>query len=70
MTETIKEAYDRLSKSYDPILMGLIRRVAPKLAAYDLCGVQPMTGPTGLIFTLNPSKQMTIKEAYDKLESF
>ena len=35
---------------YDPIMISLIRRSAPNLIAYDLVGVQPMTGPTGLIF--------------------
>jgi hypothetical protein len=37
---------------YDPILIGLVRRAMPNLMAYDLCGVQPMTGPTGLIFAM------------------
>jgi Major capsid protein Gp23 len=40
--------------TFDPILISLIRRTAPNLIAYDLCGVQPMTGPTGLIFALRP----------------
>lgn len=35
---------------YDPVLISLVRRSMPNLMAYDLCGVQPMTGPTGLIF--------------------
>lgn len=35
---------------YDPILIGLVRRTAPQLIAYDVCGVQPLTQPTGLIF--------------------
>lgn len=38
--------------SYDPILISLVRRALPNLIAYDVCGVQPMTGPTGLIFAL------------------
>jgi len=37
---------------YDPILISLIRRSVPNLIAYDICGVQPMTGPTGLIFAM------------------
>lgn len=37
---------------YDPILISLVRRSLPNLMAYDICGVQPMTGPTGLIFAL------------------
>lgn len=35
---------------YDPILIGMVRRSAPQLIAYDVCGVQPLTQPTGLIF--------------------
>ena len=38
--------------SYDPILISLVRRAMPNLMAYDVCGVQPMTGPTGLIFAM------------------
>jgi len=38
--------------SYDPILISLVRRALPNLLAYDICGVQPMTGPTGLIFAM------------------
>ena len=38
--------------NYDPILISLVRRSLPKLIAYDVCGVQPMTGPTGLIFAM------------------
>jgi len=38
--------------SYDPILISLVRRALPNLIAYDVCGVQPMTGPTGLIFAM------------------
>lgn len=37
---------------YDPVLISLVRRSMPNLIAYDICGVQPMTGPTGLIFAL------------------
>jgi len=37
---------------YDPILISLVRRAIPNLIAYDICGVQPMTGPTGLIFAM------------------
>ena len=37
---------------YDPILISLVRRAMPNLMAYDVCGVQPMTGPTGLIFAM------------------
>ena len=38
--------------NWDPILISLVRRAMPNLIAYDICGVQPMTGPTGLIFAM------------------
>ena len=38
--------------NYDPVLISLVRRALPNLMAYDVCGVQPMTGPTGLIFAM------------------
>jgi len=38
--------------NYDPVLISLIRRSMPNLIAYDVAGVQPMTGPTGLIFAM------------------
>tara|TARA_Y100001972_G_C7663947_1_gene335256 strand:- start:966 stop:2294 length:1329 start_codon:yes stop_codon:yes gene_type:complete len=37
---------------FDPVLISLVRRAMPNLIAYDICGVQPMTGPTGLIFAM------------------
>jgi len=38
--------------NFDPVLISLVRRALPNLMAYDVCGVQPMTGPTGLIFAM------------------
>jgi len=38
--------------SFDPVLISLVRRSMPNLMAYDIAGVQPMTGPTGLIFAM------------------
>lgn len=38
--------------NWDPVLISLVRRAMPNMIAYDLCGVQPMTGPTGLIFAM------------------
>jgi len=38
--------------NWEPILISLVRRAMPNLIAYDICGVQPMTGPTGLIFAM------------------
>lgn len=37
---------------YDPVLISLVRKAMPNLIAYDICGVQPMTGPSGLTFGL------------------
>ena len=41
--------------TWDPILISLVRRAMPNLIAYDVAGVQPMTGPTGLIFAMRAS---------------
>ena len=41
---------------FDPIMISLVRRAMPNLIAYDICGVQPMTGPTGLIFAMRAKK--------------
>src|SRR6056300_518287 len=38
--------------NWNPVMIALVRRAMPNLMAYDLCGVQPMTGPTGLIFAM------------------
>jgi len=38
--------------TYDPVLISLVRRAMPNLVAYDIVGVQPMTGPTGLVFAM------------------
>ena len=38
--------------NWDPILISLVRRAMPQMIAYDVCGVQPMSGPTGLIFAM------------------
>ena len=43
------------SSNWDPILISLVRRAMPNLIAYDVCGVQPMSGPTGLIFAMRAS---------------
>ena len=40
------------TSGFDPVLISLVRRAMPNLIAYDVCGVQPMTGPTGLIFAM------------------
>ena len=43
--------------NFDPVLISLIRRSMPNLIAYDLAGVQPMSGPTGLIFAMRSRYQ-------------
>ena len=43
--------------NFDPVLISLVRRAMPNLIAYDICGVQPMTGPTGLIFAMKARYQ-------------
>ena len=52
-------------KGFDPILISLVRRSLPNLMAYDVCGVQPMSGPTGLIFAMR-----TRYSAQDGTEAF
>jgi hypothetical protein len=56
---------------YDPILISLVRRAMPNLIAYDICGVQPMTGPTGLIFAMranyaNSTARTTAEALYNE----
>ena len=41
--------------NWNPVLISLVRRAMPNMMAYDVCGVQPMTGPTGLIFAMRAS---------------
>ena len=45
--------------NWNPVLIALVRRAMPNLMAYDLCGVQPMTGPTGLIFAMKSNYKTT-----------
>jgi len=45
--------------NWNPVLIALVRRAMPNLVAYDICGVQPMTGPTGLIFAMKSTFQKT-----------
>lgn len=52
-TNTIGDNFGGEFAGFDPILISLVRRTLPNLMAYDVCGVQPMTGPTGLIFALS-----------------
>ena len=53
--------------NYDPVLISLVRRSMPNLVAYDVCGVQPMTGPTGLIFAM---RSKYVSQANSAAEAF
>ena len=50
-------------QNFDPVLISLVRRTAPNLIAFDIMGVQPMSGPTGLIFALRPTFESTGTQA-------
>ena len=56
---------------FDPVLISLIRRSMPNLVAYDLAGVQPMTGPTGLIFAMRSkfSGQSGSEALFDEVDT-
>ena len=56
---------------FDPVLISLIRRAMPNLVAYDLAGVQPMNGPTGLIFAMRSRKdsQSGTETFYDEVDT-
>ena len=57
--------------TFDPVLISLVRRVMPNLIAYDIAGVQPMTGPTGLIFAMKSkySSQSGSEALYDEADT-
>ena len=56
---------------FDPVLISLIRRSMPNLVAYDLAGVQPMSGPTGLIFAMRSryTSQSGTETFYDEVDT-
>ena len=56
---------------FDPVLISLIRRSMPNLVAYDLAGVQPMSGPTGLIFAMRSryEKQLGTEAFYNEADT-
>ena len=56
---------------FDPVLISLVRRAMPNLIAYDICGVQPMTGPTGLIFAMRSrySNQAGTESFYNEVDT-
>lgn len=53
-------------KGYDPILIQLVRRAMPNLMAYDICGVQAMTAPTGLIFAMRSRYAPALNQSGDE----
>jgi len=56
--------------NFDPILISLVRRALPNLIAYDVAGVQPMSGPTGLIFALRSRYSNPINSGMTGPEAF
>ena len=60
---TAPETFTSNAKNFDPVLISLVRRTAPNLIAFDIMGVQPMSGPTGLIFALRPQYGTDIQGA-------
>lgn len=56
---------------FDPVLISLVRRAMPNLIAYDICGVQPMTGPVGLIFAMRArySNQTATETFYNEVNT-
>ena len=56
-------------QNWDPVLISLVRRSMPNMMAYDVCGVQPMTGPTGLIFAMKSTYRTTRGGATDTTEA-
>ena len=57
--------------NWDPVLISLVRRAMPNLIAYDICGVQPMSGPTGLIFAMKSryASQTGTEALFDEADS-
>ena len=52
LTEAAPATSTASTANWNPVLISLVRRAMPNLMAYDVCGVQPMSGPTGLIFAM------------------
>ena len=71
ITETTNQTGAAI-QNFDPILISLVRRSLPNLIAYDVCGVQPMTGPTGLIFAMRSryASQTGVEAFYNEANTF
>jgi hypothetical protein len=59
MTEAAPSNSTASAANWNPVLIALVRRAMPNLMAYDMCGVQPMSGPTGLIFAMKSNYKTT-----------
>ena len=59
VNETAANATGAGIDTFDPVLISLVRRAMPNLMAYDVAGVQPMSGPTGLIFAMKSRYKTT-----------
>ena len=59
LTESVPTNSTADVANWNPVLIALVRRAMPNLMAYDICGVQPMSGPTGLIFAMKSQYETT-----------
>jgi hypothetical protein len=59
LTEAAPTNSTSAAANWNPVLIALVRRAMPNLMAYDMCGVQPMSGPTGLIFAMKSTYNTT-----------
>ena len=59
LTEDAAATNTSVAANWNPVLISLVRRAMPNMMAYDVCGVQPMSGPTGLIFAMKSRYRTT-----------
>ena len=59
LTEDAAANNTSVAANWNPVLISLVRRAMPNMMAYDVCGVQPMSGPTGLIFSMKSKYKST-----------
>ena len=69
MTEAAPTNNTGNAANWNPVLIALVRRAMPNLMAYDMCGVQPMSGPTGLIFAMKSTYEKTKAGVSDGAEA-
>ena len=69
MTEAAPTNNTGNAANWNPVLIALVRRAMPNLMAYDMCGVQPMSGPTGLIFAMKSTFEKTKAGVSDGAEA-